>query len=382
MSETHVRCLTPPGSGAIATIAVKGPIAWQIVRKLFRPALHKPLPELPKGRATWFGTIGGGNGDEVILGVLATEPSPSLEIHCHGGRQVVRWLTEQFRREGCVEKQTDPKAKADPWALLSQAKTLRTAAILLDQANGAFDQALVQIEQCLEQDQIADSMAKLGELKRFAPVGKHLIEPWRVVIAGAPNVGKSSLLNALAGYQRSVVASISGTTRDVVSTTLAFEGWLLELSDTAGLHCTEDPLEQEGVARAKKQITETDLCVWVLDSTTTFSTDPDEYVATNGSQVPIVRVLNKIDLEPARKMSSNREAVKTSAVTGAGIDELIQRIIAKLIPEVPPPGAAVPYCDEVIELVASLEELLDRERWDEAQSRIKEFRNRSYEFWE
>ena len=376
MNETTVQCLTPSGSGAIATIAVSGMNAWHIVRRLFRPAeLSKPLPERPKECSTWYGSIGDGKGDEVIVAVLAMEPNQTVEIHCHGGRQVVRWLTGQLRREGCVEKPIDPNPKADPWAVLSQAKTLRTAAILLDQANGAFDRALEEIAQDIQKCQSAESLEKLQDLRRFAKVGKHLIEPWRVVIAGAPNSGKSSLLNAMAGYQRSVVAPIPGTTRDVVSTTLAFDGWLMELSDTAGLHRTQDLLEREGIARARKHLAEADLCLWVLDSTAAGPTDPDEYLGPDGSHVPIIVVLNKTDLEPAWNVASRPEAVKISAVSGAGIDELIQRLIAKLIPDAPAPGGAVPYCDESVGLVVSVFESLKIDRYDEALNRIKAFRN-------
>src|SRR5206468_2220750 len=109
---------------------------------------------------------------------------------------------------------------------------------------------------------------------------------------GAPNVGKSSLVNALAGYQRSIVAPTPGTTRDVVATTLAIDGWPVELSDTAGLHGEGEQLERAGMARARAAAAAADLCVWVLD----------------GSAAPVwlgpeitapLTVINKIDLPPA-----------------------------------------------------------------------------------
>jgi tRNA modification GTPase len=101
MNTTHVAVLTPPGSGAIAVIAVQGPDAWPIIRRLFRPASGCELPEQPTARATWFGRIGLGAGDEVIIAVTSVEPVPTIEVHCHGGQQVVRMLVDLFRGEGC-----------------------------------------------------------------------------------------------------------------------------------------------------------------------------------------------------------------------------------------------------------------------------------------
>src|SRR5262249_7726954 len=119
--------------------------------------------------------------------------------------------------------------------LVQRAPTLRTAAILLDQLNGAFATEVRRILALFETDprNAAFSLHRLAELGNT--VGRHLVEPWKVVVAGPPNVGKSSLVNALAGYQRSVVSEVAGTTRDAVSVRTAFDGWPVELIDTAGL---------------------------------------------------------------------------------------------------------------------------------------------------
>ena len=339
MSQTYVACLTPPGSGAIATIAVRGPEAWAIIRNHFRSA--KPLPDQPSTYTSWFGTFGEGVGDEVILAVLAAEPETSIEIHCHGGRQVVRWLIDLLVREGCLETSCDELLTVHgAWKLLPHAKTLRTAAILLDQANGAFDRALVEIGRAIESGSTADALVRLHALSRYAPVGQHLIEPWRVVIAGAPNAGKSSLLNALAGYQRSVVAPVPGTTRDVVSAALAFDGWPVELSDTAGLREGRDELEREGIARAQRQLATADLCLWVIDVT-----DPEPTIF---ECIPInaLPILNKCDRPSAIDETRFPDAIRVSALTGEGIDQLIDTMMARLVPDVPRPGAAVPYSPE------------------------------------
>jgi tRNA modification GTPase len=350
IEPTRVAILTPPGGAAIATVALVGPAAWTVARKLFTPASGRPLPESPTLGAAWFGRIGEGTADEVVVTIPAVVPL-RVEVHCHGGRQVVSWLVELFRREGCVEvpwqellpalmPEGDPRA----WELLPQARTARTAAILLDQCHGACRRALDAIGTALERDDRATAEQGLADLVQFTSIGRHLIDPWRVAVVGAPNAGKSSLVNALAGYQRSVVASVPGTTRDVVTVTVAFDGWLVELSDTAGLRQAPDDLEREGVARAQQTLAASDLCLWLLDTTTQPIGPTLRLVDEVGaSREKILFVLNKIDLPPTWDPRDLPHAVGVSATTGQGIEELIHRMLARLVPVVPPPGAAVPY---------------------------------------
>lgn len=324
---TAVSILTPPGSGAIATVAVRGPRAWELVKRHFRPAKDS-LPDKPELRRVWFGNFGDGAGDEVILAVKAAD---EFEIHCHGGIRVVRWIVEQFTDAGCAE--TNPfafdRGGADPRALepLAQATTARTASILLDQYNGAFLRADPSI------------------LARFASLGRHLVTPWKVVIAGPPNVGKSSLVNALAGYQRSVVAPIPGTTRDVVRVQLAFEGWPVELSDTAGMRTSAEELEAAGIARARSEYAKADLRIWVVD----LAADEPEWSALDPA--PEIVVGNKVDA--ARSPIPCARLLPVSATRGDGLPELIAAIVRKLVPEAPPPGSAVPFAPALCDAVES-----------------------------
>lgn len=116
---TRVAVLTPPGTGAIATVAVIGPTAWAVVKGRFRPVGEKLLPDSPALHRTWFGRLGDGPGDEVVLALREIEPEPWVEVHCHGGRQVVRWLVEQFVSAGCEQVRWQEVAKPTPskgWA--------------------------------------------------------------------------------------------------------------------------------------------------------------------------------------------------------------------------------------------------------------------------
>ncbi len=316
---TTVAVLTPPGVGAIAVLEVAGPDAWRVVRSLFRP-VGGPLPESPALHRTWLGTLD----DEVVVAVKAVEPHPVLEIHCHGGPRVVARLMALFQAQGCRAKPADDH----PRAPVEQARTLRTATILLDQFHGAFDRAIRDPN-------------NLPRLAALAPVGRHLVEPWKVVVAGAPNAGKSSLVNAIAGFERSIVSPTAGTTRDVVTTFVALDGWPVELADTAGLRRAADSLEAEGIALARRFLERADLIVWLLDGC-----DPNPLWPPSGD--PLV-VVNKADLPPA--FDPPPEMLRVSAATGAGIVALIDAIVRRLVPVEPLPGEAIPYTAELADLV-------------------------------
>src|SRR5262249_16679891 len=145
---------------------------------------------------------------------------------------------------------------------LAQASTARTAAILLDQYQGALARAIHEILDCWQSGDPNSGGHRLKSLVRYTGLGRHLTLPWRVVVAGAPNVGKSSLINRLAGYQRCVVSPWPGTTRDLVTTLIAIDGWPIELTDTAGLRTEGEMLEAQGIALARQAACAADLCLW------------------------------------------------------------------------------------------------------------------------
>ena len=387
MSDTRVSVLTPPGTGAIATVAVAGPRAWGIARWLFRPAGTRPLPESPEPRRVWFGTLGEGTGDEVVLAVKQTEPEPVVEVHCHGGRRVVRWVVEQFTERGCVELAsgglTPPELTlaspigsrplgglTPPARLLPYAPTLRTASILLDQYHGAFDRAVRGILTRLETGNPEDARRELEALAAFAPVGRHLVGPWKVVVAGPPNVGKSSLVNALAGYQRAVVSEVAGTTRDVVTTAVAFDGWPVELAGTAGLRDAAG-LEAEGVERAERVLSEADLVLWAVDGSDPHPVWPAADTFPRHPRQQLIGVVTKSDLPAAWDTARSLAGVCVSARTGAGIPLLASAVALVLVPHAPPAGAAVPYSPQLADLVESAYAALSEGRTADATARLR-----------
>jgi tRNA modification GTPase len=321
--DTQIACLTAPGKAAIATLAVRGPRAWPITRELFRPRKGK-LPETPTPGRHWFGKLGKDHADDAILAVKGD----GVELHCHGGVEVVCMIQELYAARGAI---------VVPWQqigeslelldLLVRAPTTRTAAILLDQWQGAW-------QRCM-QEPSPDVLRRLADL---IPLGRHLVEPWRIVIAGAPNVGKSSLMNALAGYARSIVAPTPGTTRDVVGVRLAIDGWPVEMIDTAGIRSSADALERQGIHRAEQAVRDADLRFWLLDGSVK-TICPEDRALWHF-------IINKIDLPAAWDWEGEGAALRVSAQTHAGVPELCEWLSKRLVPAPPQPGEAVPCLQE------------------------------------
>ena len=385
-ADTLVACLTPPGQGAVATLAVCGPRAWEAVRPLFRPRSGAELPAEPQPGRFLLGRLGGEVADEVVLTVKRGGPSnggeatsPLLELHCHGGRANVRFLLDLLAARGlrvCDWREFLRRTEPDPLraaaaVALAEAPTVRTAAILLDQYHGAFAAALDAVTAALDRGDVNAASAVLDALARYAPLGRRLTAPWRVAVAGPPNVGKSSLVNALAGYQRSIVAPTPGTTRDVVTTRLAIDGWPVELADTAGVREATDVLEMQGVRMARETTADADLCLWVLDASAPAG---QAFPSDRQTGKPDLRVVNKIDLPPAWDLAEAPGAVHVSARTGAGLAELCAAVGRRLVPDPPPAGAAVPFTAALAEGVLAAQGFLRLGQTDEVRRAVDSLR--------
>jgi len=163
-------------------------------------------------------------------------------------------------------------------------------------------------------------------------LGHRLRSGYRLVLAGPPNAGKSSLLNALLGLDRALVSSIPGTTRDTVEESILLAGFSVRLIDTAGLRPSSDPIEQEGIARTRAAMKSADLVLALIDSTQSSDPCADEWPSLGPKVLPI---FTKADLPPKQKTSG----LTVSAQTGAGLDSLRSKISQHLTADLATPGA-------------------------------------------
>jgi tRNA modification GTPase len=333
---------------------VDGPGAAELVQTVVRTKSGRPLADFSDDRLV-AAHFNGENGEEIV--VRRRSPQ-AVELHCHGGYAATAMIEDTLRQRGCrvvawqqrvAEDQEDPIAAAALVAL-ADAPTQRTAAILLDQYHGALSRKFDAIQQNIEQKNFVIAQQQVESLRAYMPLGLHLTNPWRVVVAGPPNAGKSSLINAMVGFQRSIVHHTPGTTRDAVTVATAMDGWPVELCDTAGLRAEAEGIEKAGVELARQRICDADLAVLVFDLTAIWSA-ADQLLIEVFPNALLVH--NKTDLTGSDHGSVEKRpaGLFTSALTGMGIDELIEKIAKRLVPCPPSIGAAVPFTSEQIKLV-------------------------------
>ena len=247
---------------------------------------------------------------------------------------------------------------------MSAASTELAALRLLHQYNGALAAELYKTLAAIDDEDLLTAQQLVRELSRREPLGLHLVTPWQIVLAGPPNVGKSSLINALLGYERSLVYDQPGTTRDVVQANTAIRGWPVTLTDTAGLRHAAESLESIGIKHAQQQIAGADLVLNVIDVHTSA-----EAVTEYQRQWPAsILVVNKSDLPRATERVSDltaaetsRRVIATSTLCGSGIDELMEAIAAVLIGDELPLACALPFLSEHYRVLAETSTLLAAE---------------------
>lgn len=358
MSQPLVKaaCLTPAGRGAIATVLVHGPAAAELVDRIFVPAANVLLAQQPIGRIVF----GHWAGEELIV---CRTGDDRVEIHCHGGSAAVDAVLRSLEAQGATietwQEQTTQIAgdllEAEAWQALARARTQRAALVLLEQFQGALGREIASVRAAASQGQIAVALAGIDALLERTHLGLHLVEPFRVVLTGRPNVGKSSLVNRLLGYSRAIISPTAGTTRDVLSAATAFDGWPAELFDTAGMHETPDELEAQGIRRAGAEVSRADLIVCVHDATAD-AHGPSELAAAIANTEPL-NVWNKADLVPAA-VRGERPGRYVSAVSGEGIDELAADIARRLVPLAPQAGSGVPFLERHVQALKQARQLL------------------------
>jgi tRNA modification GTPase len=368
--------LTPAGRGAVAVVAVHGPAGSYVADKFFQAANRRALVEQSIDRVLFGHWVSQSHREEVV--VVRTADS-ALEIHCHGGIAAAARITAALAEGGCEivpweqwlagEQQNYIHLEAD--LALAKSTTRRTAALLLQQRNGSLQRAIERVETALLEGRRADAAEELRGLLVHSRLGLHLTNPWQVAIAGKPNVGKSSLINALAGYQRAIVYHEPGTTRDVLSVETAIDGWPVRLTDAAGIREAADPLEAEGVARARLQLRAADLVLWVFDLSALNYSDARldsvkaeaaaEFASNSfSSHRRVLFVGNKLDLLSGRTPSPTDDFVFISARDRTGLDDLLQEISKRLVPTPPAPGDGVPFTERQVSLLTRAMEAINQ----------------------
>ena len=295
--------LTPPGRGALAVVGVAGAGAALVVDRAFAARGGRPVAAREDG-VHCHGGVAAAAAVVASLIALGAEEAPWP-----------RWLAAVGASESVVEAHES----------LARAGGPKSARILARQAAGTLDAEVARIEGLRDAGDHAAADESVARLLRAARVGLRLARPWRVVVAGPVNAGKSSLVNALAGHSRCIVSTEPGTTRDLVETRIVLDGWEVELVDTAGLRGhgdAPDPVERAGIARAESAAAGADLVLRVWPGNAgPLPTQPGELL-----------VVSKIDVWPTG-CGWPVDAMPTSAVTGAGIADLAAAIVARLVPE-------------------------------------------------
>jgi tRNA modification GTPase len=328
--STTVALLTAPGRGAVAVVSVRGRRAVEWVATHFRSRSGRSLAELSINQVA-FGYWLHESGTEEV--VVVRRDAETVEIHTHGGTVAPELVLAALQRHGASRIDAAQHLLQDagnPWRAaavqaLTLAGTVRAADRLLVNADDRLVQHVDTICAAIESGECAAANRQLAELLGSYDFGRRLVEGWQVVIAGPPNVGKSSLLNRLLGYRRSIVFDLPGTTRDIVSSQTAIGGWPVRISDTAGIRAAEGEIERMGVARASHAIRAADLTIWVSDLSQPWTADVERTWRSNGRSI---HVANKADLADDR--SFRPPGLRVSLLRDPDIDGVVRAIEAQL----------------------------------------------------
>lgn len=345
--------LTPVGRGAVASLVLHGtgPDVDRTLSGLFQAANGRAISAQPI-RHIVFGHWGRTSTEEVVV---TRQSETTVEIHCHGGEAAVRRILSDLQQQG-VElcsawqfgEETRGRFATECDRSLSLAPTLRTASLLLAQADAWPAAVRRWSEISWTSVGRAQLQHELEQVLAWSPFALHLTSPWNIVLAGRPNVGKSSLINALVGYTRSIVYDRPGTTRDVVTANTALDGWPVRLADTAGLRAAEENLEAAGIERAQVVLAAADCQVLLFDGSQPL-TESD--VALCEQWPAAIFVAHKSDL-PGEWPQPLPGAWPVSSLTGSGLEELIATVVQRLVPQVPEPGTPLPFTPRLVDEIS------------------------------
>ncbi len=367
--DTIVAQATPPGRGGVGIIRLSGPAALTLAKRL--------LGFVPKARHAHYCAFFNQQGEEIDRGIALYFPNPHsftgedvVELQGHGGPVILDLLLQElialgarparpgeFSERAFLNDKLD-LAQAEAIADLIDSASEQAARCALRSLQGVFSdkvhalvEALIQLRIYVEAaidfpeeeiDFLADGrvqsdleaiMERLASVRQEARQGSLLREGMTVVIAGRPNAGKSSLLNALAGRETAIVTAIEGTTRDVLREHIHIDGMPLHIVDTAGLRDAPDEVERIGIDRAWAEIRSADRILMMVDSTRSDSSDPLTLWPELGenlhdlSHVTVIR--NKADIsgEPIRlEQVGEHTLIALSAKKGEGVDLLRQHL--------------------------------------------------------
>jgi tRNA modification GTPase len=369
LDDTIVAIATPPGRGGIGVVRLAGPEARAIACSMLR-LKHG----LVAGRAVFGEVIESATGeriDEAVVSFFAKPHSYTaddiVEISAHGAPVVLRHILElstgrgarlaepgEFTMRAFLNGRID-LTQAEAVRDLIESQTLYQAKVAAQQLEGSLSRRLQPIKRKLvelvavmeagidfaEDDvsvlpaaeilsRLHEVQAPLEQLRASFAYGKIVHEGLTLAIVGRPNVGKSSLFNRLVERERAIVTATPGTTRDLVTETVALNGIPIKLVDTAGIRHSTDEAESIGIRKSYEALSEADLVLVVLDSTKELSAEDRELLAVS-SQRRSLAVANKSDLCPdGLPTIADWPIFKTSAVTGAGIDELRAAILEEV----------------------------------------------------
>jgi len=360
-ADTIAAIATPAGHGGVGIVRVSGPQVPAIARRL--------LGQLPRPRHAAMHGFHAADGELIDEGLVLYFPAPAsftgehvLELHGHGGPVVMDLLLQrvlqlgarsaragEFSERAFLNDKLD-LAQAEAIADLIDSATAQAARAAVRSLHGEFSARVHALQQQLtelrtwveaaidfpdeEIDFLADPQvagrldalqAELQAIEQSARQGRLLRDGMTLVIAGQPNAGKSSLLNALAGHDAAIVTEVPGTTRDVLREQIQIDGMPLHIIDTAGLHDTDDPVEREGMRRAREVIGNADRVLLVIDDQRGFTPADDAILQALPASVPHTRIINKIDLSGRAAGIDDRGVVTEVALCardGRGLDDL------------------------------------------------------------